>query len=104
MNIVVPVKQVPDTGINLQINETSTALKERGIKWVLNPYDEFALEEALRLKLLLGGQIFVLTLGPDRSKETLLNALLLEQTKPIIFYYKSLFLIPYRFPPFWQTK
>ena len=77
MNIIVPIKQVPDTGINLRINDTFTALEERGIKWVLNPYDEFALEEALRLKPLLGGQIFVLTLGPDRSKEALLSALAL---------------------------
>ena len=77
MNIIVPIKQVPDTGINLRINDTSTALEERGIKWVLNPYDEFALEEALKLKPLLGGQIFVLTLGPARSKEALLTALAL---------------------------
>ena len=77
MNIIVPIKQVPDTGINLRVNDTFTALEERGIKWVLNPYDEFALEEALRLKPLLGGQIFVLTLGPDRSKEALLSALAL---------------------------
>lgn len=77
MNIVVPIKQVPDTGIPLRINDSSTSLEERGIKWVLNPYDEFALEEALRLKPLLGGQIIVLTLGPDRSREALLNALAL---------------------------
>ena len=77
MNIIVPIKQVPDTGIPLRINDSSTALEERGIKWVLNPYDEFALEEALRLKPLLGGQIIVLTLGPDRSREALLNALAL---------------------------
>lgn len=77
MNIIVPIKQVPDTGIPLRINDSFTALEEGGIKWVLNPYDEFALEEALRLKPFLGGQIFALTLGPDRSKEALLNALAL---------------------------
>ena len=77
MNIIVPIKQVPDTGIPLRVNDSSTALKEESIKWVLNPYDEFALEEALRLKPLLGGQIFVITLGPNRSKEALLNALAL---------------------------
>lgn len=77
MNIIVPIKQVPDTGIPLRVNASSTALEEESIKWVLNPYDEFALEEALRLKPLLGGQIFVLTLGPNRSKEALLSALAL---------------------------
>ncbi len=75
MNILVPIKQVPDTGMNLRITEG--VIDEAGLKWVLSPYDEFALEEALKLKSQLQGRLFVITLGPARAKEALLTALAL---------------------------
>lgn len=75
MNILVPIKQVPDTGMNLRISDG--AMEETGLKWVLSPYDEFALEEALKLKSQLQGKLFVITLGPARAKEALLTALAL---------------------------
>ncbi len=75
MNIVVLIKQVPDTGMNLKISEKT--LEESSLKWVLSPYDEFALEEALKLKPLLNGKVFAISLGPDRVKESLLSALAL---------------------------
>ena len=75
MNILVPVKQVPDTGMNLRLSKGE--VDERSLKWVLSPYDEFALEEALKLKKQLKGHVFVITLGPARAKEVLLTALAL---------------------------
>ncbi|MCY4320974.1 MAG: electron transfer flavoprotein subunit beta/FixA family protein [Bdellovibrionaceae bacterium] len=75
MNIVVPIKQVPDTGLNLQIKESQ--VDESRLKWVISPYDEFALEAALKLKSDLQAQIAVITLGPERAKEALLTALAL---------------------------
>ncbi len=75
MNILVPLKQVPDTGMNLRL--AGGSLDESGIKWVLSPYDEFAIEESLKLKAQLGGQLFVVTLGPARAKEALFSALAL---------------------------
>ena len=75
MNILVPIKQVPDTGMNLQIQQGQ--IDESSLKWVLSPYDEFALEEALKLKSLLQGKVFVISLGPARAKEALLTALAL---------------------------
>lgn len=75
MNILVPIKQVPDTGMNLSL--VNGALDETGLKWVLSPYDEFALEEALKLRSHFNGKLFVMTLGPGRSKEALLTALAL---------------------------
>ena len=77
MNIAVPVRQVPDTGQPLKISEKESSIDESRVKWILSPYDEFALEEALKLKPLLGGKIFTLSLGPDRVKETLLHTLAL---------------------------
>ena len=75
MNIVVPIKQVPDTGLNLQIKESK--VDESRLKWVISPYDEFALEAALQLKQELKAQVTVITLGPERAKEALLTALAL---------------------------
>lgn len=75
MNILVPVKQVPDTGINLQIRDGK--IDESALKWVLSPYDEFALEEALKLKEKFQGKLFAITLGPGRAKEVLFTALAL---------------------------
>ena len=75
MNILVLIKQVPDTGLNLQVKQGR--LDEQTLKWVLSPYDEFALEEALKLKNKLQGQLFALSLGPERAKQALLTALAL---------------------------
>ena len=75
MNIVVPIKQVPDTGLNLQIKESQ--IDESYLKWVISPYDEFALEAAGQLKQELKAQIIVMTLGPERAKSALLTALAL---------------------------
>ncbi|MDE0092041.1 MAG: electron transfer flavoprotein subunit beta/FixA family protein [Oligoflexia bacterium] len=75
MNIVVPIKQVPDTGLNLQIKESQ--IDESRLKWVISPYDEFALEAALQLKQELQAQLVAITLGPERAKEALLTALAL---------------------------
>ena len=75
MNIVVPIKQVPDTGLNLQIKNSQ--IDENLLKWVISPYDEFALEAALQLKSKLKAQLIVISLGPQRAREALLTALAL---------------------------
>ena len=76
MNILVLIKQVPDTGMNISLSKEGN-IEESGLKWIMSPYDEFALEEALRLKPLLGGKVFVMTLGPEKAREALLSALAL---------------------------
>ena len=81
MNIVAPIKQVPDTGLALRFKENK--IEDSSLKWVLSPYDEFALEEALKLKTQLGGKLFVISLGPERAKETLLTGLALGADEAI---------------------
>ncbi|RME43402.1 MAG: electron transfer flavoprotein subunit beta, partial [Chloroflexi bacterium] len=66
MNIVVCVKQVPDTAAKIQDRVTDGRIDLEGVEWVVNPYDEYAVEEALRLKEAHGGQVTLITLGPDR--------------------------------------
>ncbi len=74
MNILVLVKQVPDTESRIQLKDGT--IDTSGVKWVANPYDEFAIEEALRLRERLGaGKVTVVSLGPDRVKEAIKYAL-----------------------------
>ena len=69
------LNKFPDTGLSLQIKDSQ--IDENRLKWVMSPYDEFALESALQLKQELQAQITVITLGPERAKEALLTALAL---------------------------
>lgn len=76
MNIVVCVKRVPDTETRVRIEGSGTDIDPNGVKFVLSPYDEFALEAALRTKEAAGaGQVTALSLGAASSAETLRQAL-----------------------------
>ena len=73
MKIVVAVKQVPDTATQVKISGADPkAIDTAGITWIVSPYDEFAIEEALRIKEKRGqGEVVAVSLGPDRVKEAL---------------------------------
>jgi len=77
MKIVVAVKQVPDTATQVKISGADPkAIDTAGITWIVSPYDEFAIEEALRIKEKRGqGEVVAVSLGPDRVKEALRSAL-----------------------------
>ena len=76
MNIIVCIKRVPDTEARVRIAEGETSIESDGVKYIMSPYDEFALEAALRTKEEGGeGEVTVLTLGDDSSQETLRAAL-----------------------------
>jgi electron transfer flavoprotein beta subunit len=75
VNIAVCIKQVPDTETKIVLNSDSTDIVTEGIKWVMNPYDEYAVEEALKIKEKYGGKVTILCLGPDRSVEAIRTAL-----------------------------
>lgn len=76
MKLIVCVKRVPDTESRIAVAGDGASIDTQGLKFVLNPYDEFAVEEALRLKEAAGGgSVTVMTLGGDESKETLRTAL-----------------------------
>lgn len=76
MNIYVCIKQVPDTETKIKLNADSSGIDTTGIKWIMSPYDEFAVEEALRLKEKnAGSTVTVLSAGPSRAVETIRTAL-----------------------------
>lgn len=68
MKIFVCIKQVPDTEMKIKLLSDHSHIDEEGVKWVINPYDEFAIEEALRLKESVGGesQVTLVSLGPKK--------------------------------------
>ncbi|OBZ11479.1 MULTISPECIES: electron transfer flavoprotein subunit beta/FixA family protein [Bacillales] len=73
MKIVVLLKQTFDTEEKIVV--TKTGVDESEAKFVINPYDEYALEEALRQRERLGGEVIVITCGPERSQDALRTAL-----------------------------
>lgn len=76
MKSIVCIKRVPDSETRVSIGADGRSLDPSGVKYVLNPYDEFALEEALARKEAAGeGSVTVVSLGPDETKETLRAAL-----------------------------
>lgn len=75
MKIFVCVKQVPDTETKIQIKPDKSGIEEASIKWVMNPYDEFAVEEALKLKATTSDAVVVLSVGPKRVVDSIRTAL-----------------------------
>ena len=74
MNIIVCIKQVPET-TEVRINpETNTLIRE-GVKSIINPFDMYAIEEAVRLKEKFGGKATVITMGPPQAEAALKEAL-----------------------------
>jgi electron transfer flavoprotein beta subunit len=83
MEIVVLVKQVPDTESLIQIAGDGVSIKTADLKWVMNPYDELAVEEALRIKEAQGGTVTILSMGPAKTVETIRTALAMGADKGI---------------------
>lgn len=76
MNVVVLLKQVPDTESLIEINAAASDIKTDNLKWIMNPYDELAVEEAIRIREKLGsGKVAVLSVGPDRATAAIRTAL-----------------------------
>lgn len=72
MNVVVFMKQVPDTESELEVREDGKGIECEDVKMVINPYDEYALEEALRIKESGGAEkVTVISVGPDSVPEAI---------------------------------
>ena len=74
MHIVVCIKQVPDSA-QIRVHPVTNTIMRQGVPTIINPYDLFALEEALRLRDKLGGEVTVLTMGPPMAEDSLRKAL-----------------------------
>ncbi|MBM3265006.1 MAG: electron transfer flavoprotein subunit beta/FixA family protein [candidate division Zixibacteria bacterium] len=84
MNTIVCIKRVPDTETRIQISTDGKNIERRDVSFVLNPYDEYAIEEALRLKEQFGGETTVICLGPADAVQVLRNAVALGADHAIL--------------------
>jgi electron transfer flavoprotein beta subunit len=83
MNIIVCIKQVPDT-TDVQINPETGTLMRDGVPSIVNPFDMYAIEEALRLKEKYGGKVTAITMGPPQAKEALRDCISLGVNEAIL--------------------
>ncbi|GGH28968.1 electron transfer flavoprotein subunit beta/FixA family protein [Paenibacillus segetis] len=82
MNIYVILKQTFDTEEKIAIQEG--VISDDGVKFIINPYDEYAVEEALHLKEQHGGSVTVLSIGPNRTTEALRTALAMGADEAVL--------------------
>ena len=83
MNIVVCVKQVVDTEAQVKLDPSSWRV-DRSVTCILNPYDEYAVEEALRIKEAHGGEVTALCMGPDTATDAVRKALAMGADKAVL--------------------
>ncbi len=74
MNIIVCIKQVPNT-TDVKIDPVTNTLIREGVESVINPFDSYAIEEAVRLKERFGGKVTVITMGPPQAENALKEAI-----------------------------
>lgn len=89
MNILVVLKQTFDTEEKIVIQDGK--ISEDGVEFIINPYDEYAVEEAIKLRDELGGEVTVVTVGPDRAESALRTALAMGADKAVLVDDESLF-------------
>lgn len=83
MNIVVLVKQVPDSGAERNLRSDDNTVDRGSANNVINEMDEYAIEEALRIREAHGGEVTVLTMGPGRAGESIRKALSMGPDKAV---------------------
>ncbi|MCO4770164.1 MAG: electron transfer flavoprotein subunit beta/FixA family protein [Deltaproteobacteria bacterium] len=84
MNIGVLLKQVPDTESRIKINGDANGIEDGDIKWIVNPYDEFAVEQALQVKSAVGGEVVIFSLGSSRTLDAARTALAMGADRAVI--------------------
>lgn len=83
MNSVVCITHVPDTESKISVASDGTRIDDAGLKFIVSPYDEFALEEAVKMKEAEGGDVTVVTFGPDRAAQGLRECLARGATRAV---------------------
>jgi electron transfer flavoprotein beta subunit len=89
MNIAVCVSRVPDTSSKIKVDPDRKSIDPTGVAFTINPYDEIAVEEALRTKEKFGGEITVISIGGSENRETIMKALAMGADKGILLKNES---------------
>ena len=90
MNIVVCMKQTPDTEAKIVVQANGQDVEKDKFKYIISPYDELAVEEGIRLKEKFGGTVTVVTVGSSKTHETLRSALAMGADRAIQIWDDSL--------------
>lgn len=84
MKIAVCVSLVPDSTTKVKIGSSGKSIDENGVTFILNPYDEYAVEAAVQLKEKSGAETFAISFGTDKSKEAIKKAYQMGVEKGIL--------------------
>lgn len=84
MNLWVFIKRVPDTESKIRIDHNSRSIVEEGLNFVMSPYDEYAVEEALKIREAHGGTVTVCSVGSDEALVTLKKALAMGADEAVL--------------------
>ena len=84
MNVLVCVKHVPDTETRIKIAEGGASLDFAGANWIVSPYDEFAVEEAIRIREKQGGEVVVLSVGDEEASKSIRAALAMGADRAVL--------------------
>jgi electron transfer flavoprotein beta subunit len=84
VKIVVIVRQTPDTEAKIKVASSGNSVEPEGIKWIVNPFDEFAIEEGIKIKeKLKTGEVILITMGPARCVEALRTGLAMSADRAV---------------------
>ena len=84
MKILVPIKRVPDPATTIRVLPDGSGIATDNVKWVINPFDEIAIEEALRIKEKLTGEVVLATVGQSTWQEQLRTGLAMGADRAIL--------------------
>lgn len=84
MKILVAIKHVPDTEAKVKVAADGASLDESGIKMVISPYDEYALEHALRLREAAGGEVVLVCAGPEAAQASLRQGMAMGADRAVL--------------------
>ena len=84
MKIVVCISQVPDTTTKVKVGENGKSIDPKDVTFIINPYDEFAIEEAIKLKEKNGGETIAVSVGKESIKETIRKAFAMGIDKGVL--------------------
>lgn len=91
MNIIVLIRQTPDTETKVKLDSENKKIDTTGITWIINPYDEFAIEKALKIKEQVNaGEVILLACGPSRTEEAIRQGLAMGADRAIFIKDDSL--------------
>ena len=84
MKILVPIKRVPDPATTIRVLPDGSGIATDNVKWVINPFDEIAIEEALRIKEKLTGEVVLVTVGQSTWQEQLRTGLAMGADRAVL--------------------